>query len=113
MSTPARTPRQLWQDYLFLTREMRKFLSQDSMKLFYELVDQRAKLQKLIEAVDSSPFKASTEGAALFRSVEQENAVITRELKRRQNSVKKQENLSAAYDVLRPKRVGARMDQKG
>jgi len=104
---------QMWEDYLFLTREMGKFLLKGDLDMFSTLLGQRDKLQSLLNSSDTGGYRTSSAGQTLLRVIERENAVIARELRRRQNGAKKREQLSSAYDILGPKLVGKRMDQRG
>jgi hypothetical protein len=113
MTGDARSEVELWGDYLFLTREMHKFLVQNNFDMFNNLIGQREKLQKVLGVADSGEFRRSAGGMELFRSIQQENVIIDRELRRRQNGAKKNEQLATAYDVFLPKPVGRMMDHKG
>ena len=43
---------QLWQDYLFVTKEMGKCLVRKDYELFAELISQREQLQSLLDQAD-------------------------------------------------------------
>jgi hypothetical protein len=104
---------ELWQDYLFLTREMDKFLSRDDVDMFLQLLEEREKMQHILEASDGGEFKKSPEAAKLFTELRQLNAGIGLRLARLRNDAKNQQKVSAAYDIMRPAPVGGRMDHKG
>ncbi len=108
---PERSIQGLWEDYLFLTKEMGKFLDQD-MDLFYELMDQRERLQKIIEKVGDESFCLSTPGQQLLQSIQKINQNVTLKLQYIMNNSRNQHNRSNAYDSLGIDFVGNRMDRQ-
>lgn len=71
-----KTAAALWQDYLFLTKEMQKFLDKQDMEMFHELMNQRERMQTLIEETLDSCFKSSPEGKKLLSQIQRENQVL-------------------------------------
>jgi len=92
-----KTARELWQDYWFLTKEMAKFLTKQDMNLFYDLMDQRERLQTLIDQTADDGFKASTSGRSLLTEIKQESQMIIRRLQLAFNNSKRQQEVSDAY----------------
>ena len=113
MSNQCQRSRGLWRNYLFVTREMGKFLAQDNVGMFLNLLEQREHLQGEIERVDDGGFKDLPEGQQLAGELEQINEEVVRQLERMRNQLEKQQKISVAYDVMRPSFLGNRMDQKG
>ena len=87
-----------WQDYLFLTREMKKFLFKRDLDIFLSLVEQREKLQVILEKLADSNYYASPEGKSLLLQVQQENQKMMTQFHIVFNNIKKQENVSQAYE---------------
>jgi len=87
-----------WQDYLFLTREMKKFLFKRDLDLFLSLVEQRENLQVILEKLADDDYYASSEGKSLLLQVQQENQKMMAQFHMAFNSIKKQENVSQAYE---------------
>ena len=91
------TEQALWQDYLFLTREMLKFLDKQDMELFYELMDQRERLQGIIDATPDEGFKFSAPGLGLLTEVEKNNQVIFYNLQLKHSHAKRHHQVSEVY----------------
>jgi hypothetical protein len=113
MTDKHKSPEKLWQDYLFLTRQMHQFLQRDNVDMFLELLAQREKLQAAIEAADTGRFKTSAAGVELFAAIRQADAVAMQELERLRNTMQRREDLSVAYEGMRARPLGRRMDEKG
>lgn len=92
-----RTAQELWQDYLFLTKEMIKFLEKPDMNLFYELMNQRERLQPLIEQNDDKNYRISKEGQGLFSEIQQVNEKMNQILQLRYNSAKHHRQVAEIY----------------
>lgn len=90
--------RDLWRDYQFLTKEMVKFLGGQDMNLFYELLNQRGRMQANIEQTPDDGFKNSTEGQSLLSEIQQDNQIITRQLQTRFNRIKRSQQVSEIYN---------------
>lgn len=101
----------LWQDYLFLTTEMGKFLDKQDFDLFLELVSQRERLQAMIESKQSQCTDSPPEDKVLIE-INKANQVVMNKLRYVMNMEDKQQNLSRAYDGYSSTFVGVRMDWK-
>ena len=105
--------KELWNDYLFLTKEMSQFLEQQDMDLFYELMEQRETLQKIIEEVRDEVFSLSVVGQQLIQNIQCANRSITLKMQHIVNANRNQHNVSRAYDGLGTDAVvGNRMDRQ-
>jgi len=93
----GKTAKALWQDYQFLTKEMLKFLAKPDMDLFYELMNQREKLQTLIEQTADPDYKVSPEGRALLNQIKQDNQTIAHNLQLQLSKSKRQHQVTEAY----------------
>lgn len=102
----------LWQDYLFLTTEMGKFLDKQDFDLFLELVSQRERLQSMIESKQNQACKDSPPEDGLLAEINKVNQVVICKLQYLMNMEDKQQNLSRAYDGYSSSFVGIRMDWK-
>jgi len=108
----VRSANGLWQDYLFLTREMSKFLTRKDFDLFNEIMSQRDKLQKIIDHASDGTFKHSLEGQAVLAAIRQENQKISLMLKINMNQLQQQHGVAQAYDGGQPN-AGRRFDYQG
>lgn len=102
----------LWQDYLFLTQEMNKFLDKQDSDMFLELLTQRERLQSIIESKHSHDFSNSEQGQSMFEKISKINSIISDKVQYILNTEQKNQNLSRAYDGLNNSTVGIRMDWK-
>jgi len=93
----AKTVEALWQDYRFLTKEMLKFIAKQDMDLFYDLMNQREKLQTIIEHTTDGGFKASTDGRVLLSEIQHINQGITDNIQLLLSRSKRQHQVSEAY----------------
>lgn len=103
---------ELWNDYFFLTKEMSKFLGEQNLDLFYELLEQREALQTMIEENKEDQFLLSASGQQLLQSIQQINQNITMKLQSIINNSRNQHNVSRAYDGLGTEFIGNRMDRQ-
>lgn len=101
----------LWNDYLFLTREMKKCLVREDLDLFMELLNQRQKMQTLIEQT-ADGFSATTAGQSLIKAVQQENNLVQQRLTIMNNQSQQQQAVSKAYDAYSSGAVGGWMDRR-
>ncbi len=102
---------QLWQDYLFVTKEMGKCLVRKDYELFAELISQREQLQSLLDQADDV-YKRTQAGQDLLAALKLENAYITRFLQMNINQLQQQHNTAQAYDGAAPA-AGLRCDYQG
>ena len=103
---------ELWKNYLFLTKEIDKFLTQQDMDMLTELLDQRDKLQTMIEKETQESFAATEAGRQLFQQIQQLNQGITLRLQLLRNQTSQQHSASQAYDSLGQQMAGMRMDRQ-
>jgi len=92
-----KTAQALWQDYLFLTKEMLKFIDKQDMELFYELMDQREQLQTIIDETPDEGFKLSPKGLSLLTEVQKDNQVIFHDLQFKHSRAKRHQQVSEVY----------------
>ena len=108
MGSPNNSTASLWQDYLFLTNEMLKFISRREMDMFYTLLEQRAGMQPLLEAVDMD-FQQSPAGKELFSQLAATNQRISDRLKLVYNQAVRQLEVNQSYEGA-GLGAGARLD---
>lgn len=104
--------KKLWNEYLFLTREMAKFLDKQDYDLFFEIMRQREGLQQQLDEC-ADDYKKTQEGRAVLESIRTENHVIMQKLRLFLNRAKQQQSVSQAYDVTGARPVGGRLDRQG
>jgi hypothetical protein len=104
--------KELWQDYLFLTREMKKFLVRKETDLFFEIMKQREKVQDQIDAASDDAYRLTPEGQKLLKSIRDDNQDIILAMQQKMFQLKQQHNVSQAYEGGVPI-AGKRFDIKG
>lgn len=92
-----KTAQELWLDYRFLTKEMAKFLIKKDMDLFYQLMNQRERLQMIIDQTADKNFANSPTGRNLLTEIKAENQIIIERLQTVFNNSKRQQQISDAY----------------
>ncbi|MDF2635267.1 MAG: hypothetical protein K0R78_2141 [Pelosinus sp.] len=102
----------LWQDYLFLTKEMNKFLDRQDSEMFLELLSQRERLQSMIENKPSQDFIDSKQGQEMCTEIAKINHIMADKVQYILNMEQKNQSLSRAYDGLNNPTIGLRMDWK-
>ena len=103
---------ELWENYLFLTKEIDKFLTQQDMDMLTELLDQRDKLQTMIDEETQEGFNVTEAGKQLLQQIQQLNQGITLRLQLLRNQTSQQHSASQAYDSLGQQTAGMRMDRQ-
>jgi len=111
MIKSVKTTAQLWADYLFLTREMAKFLDKSDMDMFFTLMDQREELQAIIDAQADPTYVQTPAGCKIIEQIQLENHTIQIKLERAKNQLLRQQRLERAYDGYGAA-TGRRMDIK-
>ena len=103
-----RTAKNLWQDYLFLTREMGKFLAREEMEIFHELLQQREDLQTIIEETPDNGFRTSPEGRKILALIQQENQSLMNHFQQTHQKVKQHHQVAQVYTGGNKQPVGRR-----
>jgi len=88
----------LWQDYLFLTKELLKFLEKQDMGMFHDLLDQREKLQALIEDTPDDGFRNSPAGKNLLSEIVKVEQVLGSRFQVVYNKAKHHHQVAEAYN---------------
>lgn len=96
----GKTTEALWQDYQFLTKEMKKFLIEQDMELFNSLMNQRERLQVIIEQAADDDFKVSSRGRSLLSEIQRINQDITDNMQLLLSRSKQQHQVTVAYGAV-------------
>jgi hypothetical protein len=89
-----------WQDYLFLTQEMKKFLVKRELDMFFSLLEQRQTMQTELEKYPDKGYYTLPEGKCLLLQIQQENQKMMTQFHTVFNGMKKQESVSQAYEGM-------------
>lgn len=98
MNSSQRTAVNLWQDYLFLSREMLRFLERQEHELFFELMRQRESVQQMLDELETDDFKHTEQGKVLFDEIRGLNLSIMQKVRLFLNNAQRKHNASKAYD---------------
>lgn len=93
-----RSTEKLWRDYEFLTNEIRKIAELGDDKLVIDLINQRERLQAIIEEKNDKAYVKSPEGKALLATILAESKKATEIIQKRYNHLKQQHRLSQTYE---------------
>jgi hypothetical protein len=93
-----RTLCQMWQDYLFLTKEMFRFLEEEDFDMFNELMIQREQLQKQLDKVRNQEFHHSQAGKPMMAEIAKINRDMAFKLRYYLNKAQQQKKVDNAYD---------------
>lgn len=68
---PEYTERQLWEKYLIATKELLKFIKEEDIDTFLDLVDQRQQIMEMMQAVpdDARDFSNTAECTAMREEI--------------------------------------------
>jgi hypothetical protein len=102
----SKTASALWQDYHFLTKELRKFLARQDPDTFCELLNQREKLQAQIDQTADHGFRLSPEGQRLLHEIQRDNQILIRDLQVYLGSSKQLLQVFEAYSAVDTTAVG-------
>lgn len=61
--------KEIWGKYLQLTKDLLKFIDQEEVDTFLELVDQRQQLMEMLQSLPDHEFARSPEGVALREQI--------------------------------------------
>ena len=89
-----------WQDYLFLTHEMKKFLMKQDLDLFFSLVEQRETLHAELEKISDTDYNTSVDGKKRLREIKIVNDEMMGQFHAVFNSMKKQRTVSRSYEGM-------------
>ena len=90
----------LWNRYLMLTEEMAKFLKEDNVDMFLNLMEQRTILHDELQKNGIGVFERSSEGKILGAKIQKVNADIQYKAQIWLNHAKGQERKVNAYSSL-------------
>lgn len=97
-STVDNMVKQLWLDYLLLTKKMLTFLEKQDMDLFYKAMNKRKKLKERIDLTADDGFRHTEEGQRLLFEIRSDSQFIANTLQCQLNARKGQSHASISYD---------------
>lgn len=91
---------ELWRKFFVVTQEMRKFLERNDIDMFLSLLEQRQRLQALLEDLRDDTYHRTAAGKALIAQINPINAEIQYQAQLWLNKTKRQQATARAYDSL-------------
>ena len=88
-------------------------LTRQDMDLFVELLEQRERLQTLIDKAAGKEFSTTVAGKKLLSEIAQQETIITNQLRQLLNHSHKQHNVAQSYDQFGAMAQPRYMDRKG
>ena len=103
---------ELWEKFLVLTQEMFKFIEKNEIDTFLELLNQRLKLQEMIENLPKNEYHLSNEGKRVIAQINPINVEIQYKVQLWLNKTKKSQSMARAYDSLGYELAGFSLNRK-
>ena len=97
--TPEEQASRLWHQCLDLSRELLKFIDQNDIDTFLELVDQRAALIEKMKALPEHHYRGSEDFNNVVREIKPLDMQIIYKAKTWLNKSRRQNSAVRAYDV--------------
>lgn len=99
MSEKKRDMQELWQDCLFLSKEMHKFTSVNDLELFENLLKQREEVLAIIKVTDDKDgYIKSEAGQKLIKDITKLDEKLQEKVVMERNLLKKNMEVSTAYE---------------
>lgn len=92
------TERELWEKYLAVTKELLKFIDEEDIDTFLDLVDQRQRLMEMLQALPDHEYARSPEGVALRESIKPMDMQIMHKARSWLNKSKRNTMTVKGYD---------------
>ena len=96
---PRFSEKEIWEKYLELTKALLKFIDQEEIDTFLDLVDQRQQLMEMLQSLPDHEFARSPEGIALRKQIEPMDMEIMYKARSWLNKSKRNNMTVKSYDV--------------
>ena len=96
---PRFSEKELWEKYLDLTRDLLKFIDQEEIDTFLELVDQRQQLMEMLQTLPSHEFARSPEGVTLRKQIQPMDMQIMHKARSWLNKSRRNNVTVKSYDM--------------
>lgn len=92
------TEQELWEKYLAITKDLMKFIAEEDIDTFLDLVDQRQRLMEMLQALPDHEYARSPEGVALRKKIEPMDMQIMHKARSWLNKSKRNNMTVRSYD---------------
>lgn len=104
--------RDLWGKFYVISQEMFKYIEQDNVDLFLQLLEQRLQVQGLLEQLGKTSWVKTEAGQELYQQLMPLDRQIHYKTRLWLNNVKKNRKASNAYELLAQSSVGQILNQQ-
>ena len=104
--------RSLWEKYRMLTHEMIKFIDQDEIDTFIDLVDQREHVVGLLKEMPSDPYRGSAEWEAFDTEIRPIEMQIRYKARAWLNRSRRQNAAVHSYDLTEANPLGSNLNRR-
>lgn len=92
------TEQELWEKYLVVTKELLKFIDEEEIDTFLDLVDQRQRLMEMLQVLPDHEYARSPDGVALRKQIEPMDMQIMYKARSWLNKSKRNNTTVRGYD---------------
>lgn len=93
------TEQDLWKKYLAVTKELLKFINEEEIDTFLDLVDQRQQLMEMLQSLPDHEYARSSEGIALRESIKSMDMQISYKARAWLNKSRQNNATVKSYDM--------------
>ena len=104
--------RSLWEKYRMLTHELMKFIDEEEVDTFLDLVDQRGQVIEMLQALPSDPYRDSTDFAALDAELRPLEMQIQYKARAWLNRSRRQNAAVHSYDLTGASPLGSNLNRR-
>lgn len=93
------TEEELWERYLMITKELLKFIKEEDIDTFLDLVDQRQQLMEMMKKVPNPTFAKTPAGEAMIEQIKPMDMQIMYKARSWLNKSKRNNMAVKSYDI--------------
>ena len=93
------TEKELWEKYLAVTQELLKFINEEDIDTFLDLVDQRQQLMEMLKQIPTHEFAESPAGKAMREQIKPMDMQIMYKARSWLNKSKRNNLAVKSYDI--------------
>ena len=104
--------RSLWEKYRVLTHELMKFIDEEEVDTFLDLVDQRGQIIEMLQALPADPYRGSVDFAALDAELRPLEMQIQYKARAWLNRSRRQNAAVHSYDLTGANPLGSHLNRR-
>ena len=102
----------LWEKYRVLTHELMKFIDEEEVDIFLDLVDQRGQVIEMLQALPADPYRGSADFAALDAELRPLEMQIQYKARAWLNRSRRQNAAVHSYDLTEANPLGGNLNRR-